>query len=68
MSSLSKTLEGSKATEQLALDRAEKANETADLLRKEVEAERQSSVTMGAQVALLTKRLEDTSAVGLATA
>ena len=48
MSSLSKALEGSKAVEQLALDRAEKANETADLLPKEAEVERQSSVALGA--------------------
>ena len=68
MSSLNRALEGSKAAEQLALDRAKKANEIVDLFHKEVEAERQSSATLGAQVALLTKRLEDTSAVGLAVA
>jgi hypothetical protein len=38
VSSLSKALEGLKAAEPLALNRAEKANETANLLRKEADA------------------------------
>ena len=63
MESLSKVLEGTKAAEW-----ALKVNETIKSLHKEVEAERQSNATLGAQVNLLTKRLEDASAIGLAVA
>jgi len=63
--SLSKALEDVKAAEQLALEHVQKANETTEDLRKEVDAERQSSSVLGAQVALLTKRLEEVKVVGL---
>ena len=66
MESLGKDLEGAKATERLAAEHALKALETAENLRKEVNAERESSVALKAQVDLLTKRLEDAKAFGLA--
>lgn len=66
--SLTKQLEGSKATEALAAERALKANETAANLRKEVDAERESSTALQEQVNLLTKRLEDAKGIGLAVA
>ena len=66
--SLSKALEGAKAAEQLAAERALKAVETTENLHKEVAIERESSMTLGAQVNLLTKRLEDAGAVGLVVA
>ena len=56
-----------KAAEQLAAERALKAIETADNLRKEVDAERESSAALKAQVDMLTKRLEDAKAIQLAT-
>lgn len=68
MGSLSKALEGSKAIEELALEWAQKANDVVEGLHKEVEAERQSSHALGAQVDLLTKRLEEATPVGLSTA
>jgi hypothetical protein len=68
MESLSKDLEGAKAVEQLALERARKAIDTAEGLRKEADAERQSSRALGTQVDLLTKRLEEAKAVGLSVA
>jgi hypothetical protein len=61
-------LEGSKATEELALERAAKANEICESLHKEIEVERQSSASLESQVTLLSKRLEDASALGLSTA
>ena len=51
----------------MAAEHALKAIETADNLRKEVDAERESSAALKAQVDMLTKRLEDAKAVGLAT-
>jgi hypothetical protein len=49
-------LEGSKAAEELALERAE------------IEAEMQSSASLESQVTLLSKQLEDAGALGLSTA
>ena len=66
--SLKKEVDGTKATEQLAAERALKAIETADNLRKEVDAERESSAALKVLVDMLTKRLKDTKAVGLAVA
>ena len=66
--SLNKEVDGAKAAEQLAAERALKAIETVDNLRKEVDVERESSATLKAQVDMLTKRLEDAKAIGLATA
>lgn len=66
--SLDKALTGSKATEVLALARLQKASETADSLRKEVEAEKSSSTALLAQVGLLTKRLDEAKVVGLSVA
>ena len=68
LESLSKDLEGAKATEPLAAEHALKAIKMAENLRKEVDAERESNTTLKAQVGLLTKRLEDAKAVGLAAA
>jgi hypothetical protein len=65
---LNKEVDGVKATEQLAAERTLKAFEMADNLCKEVDAERESSAALKAQVDMLTKRLEDTKAIGLATA
>ena len=66
--SLKKEVDGVKAAEQLAAERALKAIETVDNLRKEVDVERESSAALKAQVDMLTKRLEDAKAIGLATA
>jgi len=66
--SLNKKLEGTKATEQLAAERALKGIEMADNLHKEVDAKKESSVGLKAQVDMLTKCLEDAKVVGLATA
>lgn len=66
--SLSKALEGLKAAEQLALECAQKDNDAAEGLRKEVDAERQSSHALGAQVDLFTKRLEEAKVIGLSAA
>jgi hypothetical protein len=65
---LNKALECSKATEEVALEWAQKANEITEGLHKEVEVERQSSHALGAQVELLTKRLEEAASVGLSAA
>ena len=43
------------------------AIEAGDNLRKEVDAERESSANLKAQVDMLTKRLQDAKSVGLAT-
>ena len=66
--SLNKEVDGVKAAEQLAAERALKAIETADNLRKEVDAERESSAALKAQVDMLSKRLEDAKSIGLAAA
>jgi hypothetical protein len=66
--SLGKDFDGAKAAEQLAAERAMKALETAENLCKEVNAERESSTALKAQVDMLSKRLEDAKAVGLAAA
>jgi hypothetical protein len=58
--SLGKELEGAKVAEQLATKRALKANETVENLYKEVNAERESSAALKAQVDMLNKCLEDT--------
>ena len=68
MDSLSKDLEGAKAVDQQAAERTLKAIEMAENLRKEVDAERESSVALKALVDMLTKCLEDAKVVGLATA
>ena len=65
--SLKREVDGAKATKQLATERAVKANETADNLHKEVDVERESCAALKAQVGMLTKHLEDTKAIGLAT-
>lgn len=62
---MSKALDWSKAVEQLALEHAQKANDATASLREEVDTERQSSCALGAQVELLTKRLEEVKAIGL---
>ena len=64
--SLSKDLEGAKAAEQLAAERALKALETADNLHKEVDAKRECDASLNAQVDILTKQLENAKVVGLA--
>ena len=61
-------MDGSKAAEQLAAERALKAIEMADNLHKELDAERESSAALKAQVDMWTKCLEDAKAIGLATA
>lgn len=66
--SLNKALEGSKAAEQLALEQAQKATDVIKGLRKEAEAERESSHALAAQVNLLTKRLDEAKALGLLAA
>jgi hypothetical protein len=64
--SLNKQVEDTKTAEQLASERSLKVVETADNLRKEVDAERESSMALKAQVNLLTQRLEDTKELGVA--
>jgi hypothetical protein len=54
--SLNKEVEGAKATEQLATECALKAIETVDSVRKAVDAERESGVSLKAQVDMLTRR------------
>ena len=61
-------MDGAKAAEQLAAKRALKGIEMADNLRKEVDTEIESSAALKAQVDMLTKRLEDAKAIGLAIA
>jgi len=65
---LNKEVDGAKAAEQLAAECTLKAIEMADNLHKEVDAERESSAALKAQVDMLTKRLEDAKSIGLATA
>ena len=59
---LSKEVEGAKAAERLAAERALKAIEAGDNLRRE------SGVALKAQVDVLSKRLEDVKSIGLAVA
>ena len=61
--SLNKEVEGAKAA-----DRAMKAIEVAVNLRKEVDAERESSTTLKVLVDVLSKCLEDAKSLGLAAA
>jgi uncharacterized protein YlxW (UPF0749 family) len=66
--SMKKEVEGVKATEALAAERALKAIETADNLRKEINSERESSTALKAQVDLLSMCLDATKEIGLAAA
>jgi uncharacterized protein YlxW (UPF0749 family) len=65
---LNKEVDGTKAAKQLATEHALKAIEIADNLCREVDAERKSSAALKAQVDILTKRLDDAKATGLAAA
>ena len=65
---LNKEVDSAKASKHLAIERALKAAEMADNLRKQVDAERESSTALKAQVELLTKRLEDANAAWVAAA
>ena len=65
---LSKEVEGAKAAERLAAERALKAIEAGDNLRREVDAERESGIALRTQVDVLSKRLEDAKSIGLAMA
>ena len=65
---LEKEIAGSKAMEELALAHVQKAKDTNNNLRKEVEAERSSGAALAAQVSLLTKRLEEATTVSLTAA
>jgi len=65
---LEKEIVGFKAMEELALAHVQKAEDSNDNLRKEVEAERSSGAALAAQVSLLTKRLEEAKTVGLTVA
>ena len=60
---LNKEVDGTKAVECTL-----KAIELADSLRKEVDAERESSTALKAQVDMLSKRLEDAKSIGLPVA
>ena len=61
-------MEGAKATEALAGERALKAIKTTENLHKEVNAKRESNATLKTQVGLLSKCLEDAKEVGLTAA
>ena len=65
---MSKEVEGARAVERLATERALKAIEAGDNLQREVDAERESGVALKAQVDVLSKRLEDAKSIGLAVA
>ena len=65
---LNKEVEGAKVAERLAAERALKAIEAGDNLRREVDAERESGVALKAQVDVLSKRLEDAKSIGLVAA
>jgi hypothetical protein len=65
---LKKRVEDAKGAEALAIERALKANETTDNLRKELDAKQESNLALQQQVALLMERLEATKGQGLATA
>ena len=64
---LNKEVDGTKAAEQLAIEHALKDIEVANSLQKEVDAERESSAALKAQVDMLSKRLEDAKSIELAT-
>jgi hypothetical protein len=64
---LKKQVEDAKCAKALAIERALKANETADNLRKELNAEKESGLALQQQVALLMGCLEATKGLGLAT-
>ena len=66
--SLNKEVEGVKAIEQLAVERALKAIEVANNLQKEVDAERESGAILKAQVDMLSKHLENAKSIGHAAA
>ena len=66
--SLNKEVEGVKAVEALTGEFTLKAIKTAENLYKEVNAERESSAALKAQVGLLSKCLEDAKEVGLTAA
>lgn len=63
--SLNKALKGSKAVEQLALERAQKALDINEGLQKEAEAEGESSGALATQVNLLTKWFDEAKTLGL---
>ena len=65
---LNKEVDSTKVTEHLAAECALKATEMTDNVLMQVDAERESSAALKAQVELLTKRLEDTNAARVATA
>jgi hypothetical protein len=65
--SLWKQVEVAKTVEALPVERASKANETTDNLRKETDAEKKSSLALQQQVELLTGRLEAAKGLALAT-
>ena len=65
---LNREVDGIKTTEQLAAEHALKAIEAVDILHKEVDAERESSAALKAQVEMLSKRLEDAKSIGLVAA
>jgi hypothetical protein len=63
---LKKQVEDAKGAKAIATERALKANETADNLRKELNAEKESGLAPQQQVGLLTERLEAAKGLGLA--
>jgi hypothetical protein len=65
--SLDKALTSSKAAKELALVWLQKANDAAEGLCIEMDAEKSSSATLIALVELLTKRFDDAKAIGLST-
>lgn len=65
---MEKGLSGSKAAKELALERAQKAKEIAEGLRKEVDTERASSASLLLEVEFVKKPLDETKALGLAAA
>jgi hypothetical protein len=65
--SLRKQVEAAKTAEALAVERTSKDNETADNLRKEIDAKKKSSLALQQQVELLTGCLEAVKGLALAT-
>jgi hypothetical protein len=63
---LEKDLSRSKAAEELALERAQKAKEIAEGLHKEEDTETASSTSLLLEVELLKKRLDEAKVLGLA--
>lgn len=61
-------LSSAKAAEELALERAKKATDIADTLRREVDAERASAVELLKENGRLRKELEEAKTLGLAAA